>query len=121
MFDLEEQDMQKKWKKSIPYILVFFVPWILIVIHSIVRESWLSGNGSILAGDAGTVYYEMYSELWEKIHSGNPLIFTWNAGLGTDFLVDIFGYMMSPLTLLVLLFPKSMLSNVLQFGIVMKW
>jgi len=121
MFDLEEQDMLKKWKKSIPYILVFFVPWMLIVIHSIVRGSWLSGNGSILAGDAGTVYYEMYSELWEKVHSGNPLIFTWNAGLGTDFLVDIFGYMISPLTLLILLFPKSMLSNVLQFGIVMKW
>lgn len=121
MFDLEEQDMQKRWKKSLSYILVFLVPWILIVVHSIVRGSWLSGDGSILSGDAGNVYYQMYVELWEKIHQKGSLIFTWNAGLGTDFLVDLFGYMLSPFTLIVLLFPKSMISNVLQFSIVVKW
>lgn len=113
--------MQIKWKKCLPYVLVFLVPWILVIIHSVVRDSWLSGGGSILAGDAANVYYQMCEQLWEKVHHEGTLSFTWNAGMGTDFLVGLFNYMLSPLTLLVLVFPKSMIGNVVQFGIVLKW
>ena len=113
--------MQKKVKAELPYIVVFLVPWVLIIIHSVVRGSWLSGEGSILAGDAGNLCYQMYVELWEKLHHGGSLVFTWNAGAGMDFLVSLFDYMLSPFTLLILLFPKSMIANVLQFSIVMKW
>lgn len=113
--------VKEMFQKKGCYVFVFLVPWLLILIHSLVRDSWLTGEGCILAGDAGNIYYQMYGELWEKVHSGNSLIFTWNAGLGTDFLVNLFGYMMSPFTLLILVFPKSMISNILQFSIVMKW
>ena len=113
--------IKEKLCKNWYYIVVFLIPWVLVVIHSILRESWLSGNGSILAGEAGNIYYEMYAELWNKVHNGGSLFFTWNAGLGIDFLVNLFYYLMSPFTLIVLIFPKNMISNVLQFIMIMKW
>lgn len=108
-------------KKTRCYVLVLLIPWLLILVHSIVRQSWPMGNGSILTGEAGEIYYQMYVELWNKVHNGETLFYTWNAGLGMDFLLNLFRYMMSPLTVLILIFPKDMISNMLQFGMVMKW
>ena len=108
-------------KKNWNYLVAFCLPWILIIIHSIFRQSWLLGKVSILFGEAGTVYYEMYTELWDKIHHGGSLLYSWDVGLGTDFLVNIFQYMMSPFTILLLLVPKSGIENMLQFVMVLKW
>ncbi len=103
------------------YIIAFLLPWVLILIHSVIRESWLTGKGSILSADAGTIYYGMYMELWNKVHQGGSLFYSWNAGLGTDFLVNLFQYMMSPFTILLLLVPKSGIADMLQAVMVLKW
>lgn len=103
------------------YIVAFLIPWLLIVIHSLVSQSWLTGNGSILAGDMGTVYYQLYAELWDKVHQGGSLFYTWNAGLGTDFLVQVFQYLLSPFTLVIMLVPKNNIENVMQFIMVLRW
>ena len=103
------------------YVIAFLLPWVLIVVHSIIRESWLMGKGSILSADAGNVYYGMYTELWNKVHQGGSLFYSWNAGLGTDFLVNLFQYMMSPFTILLLLVPKSGIADMLQAVMVLKW
>lgn len=109
------------FKKNWCYVVAFLIPWMLIVIHGFVRRSWLTGEGSILAGDAGTLYYTLYTELWNKVHEGETLLYTWNIGLGTDFLANIFRYLMSPFTLLVLMVPKAWLSDVTQLFMVLKW
>lgn len=108
-------------KKNWNYIVAVFVPWVIVIVYSAVRGSWVTGGGSILIDDAGSVYYPMYVELWEKVHHGGSLFFTWNAGLGTDFLVNVFRYMMSPATILILLLPKAWIANTLQFVMVAKW
>ena len=108
-------------KKNWNYIIAFLIPWILIVIHSIVRQSWLSGNGSILNGESGTIYYELYIELWNKVHKGGSLLYTWNAGGGLDFLHLIFEYLLSPFTILLLLVPQTWIANLLQCIMVLKW
>lgn len=117
----EKMKVKEFVKKNWNYIIAFLLPWILVVIHSIVRQSWLTGNGSILSGEAGTVYYEMYTELWDKVHQGGSLFFTWNAGLGMDYLVNLFQYLISPFTLLVLIVPRSSIADMLQFIMVLKW
>lgn len=117
----EEMKIKELLKKNWNYIIAFLLPWILVVIHSIVRDSWLTGNGSILSGEAGTVYYGLYVELWDKVHQGGSLFFSWNAGMGTDYLVNLFQYLISPFTLLVLVIPRSGIANMLQFIMVLKW
>ena len=39
------------------YIIAFLLPWVLILIHSVIRESWLMGKGSILSAVAVSIYY----------------------------------------------------------------
>lgn len=117
----EKMKVKEFIKKNWNYIIAFLLPWILVVIHSIVRESWLTGKGSILSGEAGTVYYGLYVELWDKVHQGGSLFFSWNAGMGTDYLVNLFQYLISPFTLLVLVVPRSGIADMLQFIMVLKW
>jgi uncharacterized membrane protein YfhO len=108
---------KEKWN----YILIACLPWVLIVVHSLVRQSWLTGEGSILAGDSGSLYVELYTQLWEKIHSGQSLLFSWNAGLGVEFGLAALKYLISPFSLLVLILPKAWIANVVQFIMVLKW
>ena len=106
-----------KWQ----YILVFMIPWLLVVIHSVFREAWPLGGGSILVKDASNLYVQLYSELWEKIHGSGSLSFSWASGLGVDLLVNVFRYLMSPFTLLVLIVPKTGIADMVQVMMVLKW
>ncbi|MDE5777582.1 MAG: YfhO family protein [Lachnospiraceae bacterium] len=108
-------------KKNWNYIVAVIIPWVIVLVHLIITRIWYEGEGCILAGDAGDLYYPMYLELWEKVHKGGSLLFTWNAGIGTDFLVYIFRYMISPITLVILLLPKSCIAGALQLFMVLKW
>ncbi len=108
---------KSKWQ----YIFVFLVPWVLILIHSVLRDSWLFGEGSILYKDAMSVYVPLYSELWDKVHSGGALAFSWTSGLGVEFGVAALRYLVSPFTLLVMLVPRTMIADVVQMIMVLKW
>lgn len=113
--------MRKYLKKNINYLVVFMVPWILILIHSIVRSSWLTGQRSLLNGDTKTQLYPLFVELWNKVHTGESLFFGWNAGNGIDFYLNMIYYLISPLNLIVLLLPKACIENSIQFVMVLKW
>lgn len=108
-------------KKNWNYIVAVIIPWVIVLVHLIITRIWYEGEGCILAGDAGELYYPMYLELWKKVHKGGSLLFTWNAGIGTDFLVYVFRYMISPATLIILLLPKSCIAGALQFFMIFKW
>ena len=78
----------KKIKNYGCYIIPFLIPWLLIVVHSIVRGSWLTGQGGLLNGDTGTQLYPLMVELWNKVHSGESLFYSWNGGSGFDFYLN---------------------------------
>lgn len=109
--------MKKNWN----YLLILAIPWILFLIHVIAVKVWYGGDICILADDAGSLYYPLYCELWDKVHHGGSLLFTWNAGLGTDFLIYIFRCLLSPATLIILLLPKAWISGAMQFFMIVRW
>lgn len=108
-------------KKNYNYIIVFLIPWILIMIHSFTRMSWLTGQGSLLNGDTGSQIYPLMVEFWDKVHSGESIFFSWNAGNGIDFYLNFVYYLISPLNLIILILPKAWIENSLQFVMVLKW
>lgn len=108
-------------KKNWNYIIVFLIPWVLIIVHSFLRDSWLTGNGSLLNGDTKTQLYPLFVELWNKVHSGESIFFSWNAGNGVDFYTNFGYYLISPFNLIVLALPKSCIENAIQFVMVLKW
>lgn len=112
--------MKQFVKKNWNYIIAFLIPWIIVVIHSLLRSSWPFGVGSILAGDTGIQIYPMMLELWDKVHSGESLFFSWNAGCGIDFYCQFLYYLFSPLNIIILLFPRSLVDDTLQFVMILK-
>lgn len=111
-----------KWiKNNWNYVCVMLIPWLIVIAHSFFRNSWLSGNGSILTGDAADQYYELYMELWDKVHNGESLFFSWNAGCGYDFLTNMIYYLVSPFSLFVLAVPRTFVENAVQIIMVLKW
>lgn len=111
--------MKRIFKKYWFYILAFFLPVVIILIHSWVADTWLTGNGSILRGDMKGQLVPFYYALWDKVHAGENLSYTWNLCGGMDF-HSILGYLISPFTLLILIFPRNWIVNMVQLTMVIK-
>ena len=56
----------------------------------------------------------------EKLRNGASLMYTWNIGLGSDFVSVFAYYLASPLNWLVVLFPKSHIIEFIELLIIFK-
>lgn len=69
------------------------------------------GERSILITDMGSQYVEFYAALLNKLRSAGSLLYTWDTGMGMNFLGLIGYYMSSPFTLFLLPFPSELLTE----------
>ncbi|HHX70046.1 MAG: YfhO family protein [Miniphocaeibacter sp.] len=97
-------------KKNYFYILSFLIPVIVFLLIFIVSRFYPFGDSQILVIDAYHQYYQFMLELRGKILSGESIFYSWHLGLGTDFISLMAYYCTSPLNLLTILVPESMLS-----------
>ncbi len=62
------------------------------------------GDRTIYRMDLYHQYGPLFSELYDRIVSGESLLYSWNTGLGSSFVGNLFNYLSSPFAFLVLLF-----------------
>lgn len=62
------------------------------------------GDITILRMDLYHQYGPLFSELYDRVTSGESLLYSWNTGLGSSFLGNYFNYLSSPIGFLVMLF-----------------
>ena len=62
------------------------------------------GDMTILRMDLYHQYGPLFAELYDRITSGESLIYSWNSGLGSSFLGNFYNYLSSPVTILILFF-----------------
>ncbi len=62
------------------------------------------GDKIIYRMDLYHQYGPLFSELYDRITSGESLIYSWNTGLGSPFIGNFFNYLSSPLSIILLLF-----------------
>ncbi len=62
------------------------------------------GDRIIYRMDLYHQYGPLFSELYDRITSGESLLYSWNTGLGSSFLGNLFNYLSSPFAILVLFF-----------------
>ena len=78
------------------------------------------GDTSLLTCDLFHQYAPILSEIRSKILSGDSLFYTWNMGLGTNFL-PIFAYNgASPLNIILLVFPQAYMSDAITLMILLR-
>lgn len=107
-------------KKNWFYLIALVLPWAIALIHSLIADTWVTGNGNFAMGDLQAQIIPICYELWDKIHSGESLMYTWHIADGCDFNA-LMGYLISPFTLVMLLFPRNCIPDFMQFTMIMKW
>lgn len=90
------------------YILAFLIPFVTAVAAFIGQGMWPFGDRGISIIDSYHQYVPFFSELQYKWRHFDSLFYSWNGGLGMNFWAVIAYYLASPLNLLLLIFPKSL-------------
>lgn len=78
------------------------------------------GDMTILRMDLYHQYGPLFAELYDRITSGESLIYSWNSGLGSTFLGNFFNYLSSPLTLIILFFGHENITEAISSLIMLK-
>ena len=84
------------------------------------RQLWPFGTRSILKVDLFHQYAPYLAEFRSRLLSGKSLIYSWQTGLGKDFLAQSAYYAASPLNLIFFLFPPELISEGIAVLILVK-
>ena len=88
--------------------MAFIVPFLGMTGVMIFRGFYPFGHLSVLYSDTYHQYYPFFLEMRDAILSGDGLQWTWSVGMGMDYLGLFAYYLASPLNLLSVLLPESM-------------
>ncbi len=78
----------------------FFIIMVVYFCYSIIPF----GDKTVYRMDLYHQYGPLFSELYDRITSGESLLYSWNSGLGSSFIGNFYNYLSSPFSILVLLF-----------------
>ncbi|MGN0629764.1 MAG: YfhO family protein, partial [Ruminococcus sp.] len=101
-------------------LLSFFIPCILVGICWALLGVHPFGTRQILVTDFWHQYFPFANILHEKLQSFSSLYYTWESGLGSNFIAMMAYYAASPLNLLTIFFPDSFLRDGLTLILLMK-
>lgn len=102
------------------YVLAFLVPIIIMVAIYMIRDIFPFGENCYLRSDMYHQYAPFFSQLWEKIRSGESLSYSWDIGMGTNFTAIYGYYLSSPINWFIALFPQKYLIEIMNIIIILK-
>ena len=96
--------------KKINYMaLGFFIPFTGMLLIMILSGFTPFGTSSMLYSDCYHQYFPFFKAFCNALRSGDSLLYCWDTGMGMDYLGLIAYYLASPLNLLGVLIPDSLL------------
>ena len=107
--------LKKKWIWS---AFAFGIPFVVSVIICAAMGIYPFGENCILHVDMYHQYCPFFMELQDKLTNGGSLLYSWNLGLGSDFVGLFAYYLASPLNWFLILCPKGL---VIEFMTVTIW
>ena len=114
-------DLNKLKNVNWNYLLLAFLgPFIGVVGVMIISGYTPFGKYSMLYSDMYHQYYPFFKAYREAILSGNGLLYSWDVGMGMDYLGLISYYLASPLNLLSILVPEKLLLIYFSFLVPIK-
>lgn len=102
------------------YIMAFIVPLIIMLAIYIMRGIYPFGDSVYLRSDMYHQYAPFFSNLWDKIRNGGSLQYSWDIGMGSNFLALYGYYLSSPINWFIALFPKKNLLEIMDYIIMIK-
>ncbi len=120
---VREKAVRRKNVDLYMYLAAFFVPVIIALTAYAVSRVWPFGEECFLKTDMYHQYAPFFSEFRHKILHGGSLLYSWDVGMGVNFLAVYAYYLASPLNWLVILAPENhviefmMLLMILKLGL----
>ena len=110
------QQFKDLWKKNwIWSACAFGVPFVVSVVICACAGIYPFGDNCILHIDMYHQYCPYFMEFREKLTTGGSLLYSWNIGLGSDFIATYAYYLASPLNWLLILCPKGIVIEFMTF------
>ncbi len=109
----------KKGKKRY-FVLAFVFPIIAMFIGYVCNEVFPFGKKSILCSDLYNQYLPFFADLRDTLKNNGSLLYSWNLGLGSNFLALYAYYLASPFNWLLVLVPFQYLIEFMTVLIMLK-
>ena len=106
-------------KNSIP-LMAFLISILIVLIAYGARGIFPFGDKTVLKVDLYHQYAPYIEELRSRILAGKSLLYSWEGGLGKDFVSQMAYYTASPVNLLIFLFSEKQLPEMIAFFIILK-
>lgn len=107
-------------KSKYIYAAAFLTPVLLLSVIMICSGVFPFGDNCILKTDMYHQYAPFFSEFRDKLQNGGSLKFTWDLGLGVNFIAIIAYYLASPLNLLIYFVNENHTIEFMSVTIVLK-
>lgn len=101
-------------------LLSFFLPVVIMLTVFAIKGIYPFGERSFLSTDLYHQYMPFFSEFVRAVKSGEGLSYTWNVGVGSNFLALYVYYLASPFHWLGLLVPEQYIMEFLTYLVVVK-
>jgi uncharacterized membrane protein YfhO len=95
--------------KKKKYLINLLITFLIIAVIFAIKGLFPFGQASLITGDLGEQITPMYYHFYDAVWSDNSLFISYATGNGINFFGNIGYYLVSPYTLLVLLFPRTMI------------
>lgn len=99
--------------KKLYLILCFAVPFLLMGFAFAFNGVYPFGEKQILVTDFWQQYFPFFTELQDKLQTGQSLLYSWDTGMGSNFWALAAYYFASPLNLLLAIVPYEFLREAL--------
>ncbi len=119
---MKRQNSHKKTTllEKAPFLLSFFIPVLIMIGIFIQRRIFPFGDSSFLRTDMYHQYAPFMNEFMEKLKNGGSLGYSWNIGMGSNFVALYAYYLASPVNWLSVLVPQSLMIEFMTYLIVLK-
>lgn len=107
-------------QKNLIYVLSALIPILLMLIIFIGRQIYPFGDESFLHIDMYHQYFPFLTEFYHKVKNGESLFYSFQTGLGSNFLALYVYYLASPFNWLSLLVPEGLLIEFMTYFVVLK-
>ena len=101
-------------------LLSFLIPLAVMCGIFIINGVYPFGDESFMHSDMYHQYVPFLSEMQSKLKSGDSLLYSWNVGIGSNFLALYGYYMASPINWLVVLVPDQYLIEFMTWLVALK-
>lgn len=111
---------KKKFTLNKLYLFAFLIPTLIMLVIFAVREIYPFGDSSFLHIDMYHQYFPFLVEFYHKLKNGESLFYSWNTGIGSNFLALYVYYLASPTNWLAILCPENHLMEFITYMVVLK-